>query len=160
MKSTCNYAHALKLRVHDLKWLNSIKGKRPNQSVAMKKKWSDPESASKYLKVIGTNHQPEYLDRRGRLWRFKSTWELIFAKWLDAQEKSWLYEPCVLLLSDGSCYFPDFWIEEQRAYVEIKALHRSDRKVLLAQKDGHQVIFLRGREALDAFMQTSKTLRT
>lgn len=111
------------------------------------------------LSVIGTNHQPEYLDKDGRLWRFKSTWELRFAKWLDVGTEeitfTWVYEPCALLLSDGRRYFPDFWVKEWDAFVEIKAGHRSVEKCELAMADGHRVVVLRG-NAVKKFLGSSK----
>lgn len=116
----------------------------------MRQRWRDPAAAQKYLDVIGTNHAPEYLDRTGRLWRFKSTWEDQFARALDAAELTWSYEPARLLLSDGRTYVPDFWVAEWSSYVEIKAGHRSLEKAERAVADGHAVRMVQGRAALDA----------
>ena len=87
----------------------------------------------------------EYLDRRGRLWNFRSSYELRYARMLDAEALTWSYEPDRLLLSDGRTYVPDFWVSEWTAYVEVKgwAAWRMD-KVDLARRDGH-LIFLVGR---------------
>lgn len=128
--------------------------KCPKQSEAMKAKWADPEVARMYLGVIGTNHQPEYLDRRGRLWRFKSTWELRFARWLDERELSWRYEPDVLLLSDGRRYVPDFWVDEWATYLEMKGRHDSG-KAQVAAADGHPVLLLKGR-AVEGFYRWAR----
>lgn len=124
---------------------------RPAQSAAMLRRWRDPVEAQKYLDVIGTNHAPEYLDRTGRLWRFKSTWEHAFARALDAAELTWLYEPERWLLSTGRTYIPDFWIAELETYVELKAAHRSTDKADQAIADGHPVRVLQGLAAIRAF---------
>lgn len=118
----------------------------------MRRIWADPEVARMYLKVIGTNHKPEYICARGRLHLFKSTWELEFAKWLDEQELDWIYEPCELLLSTGRSYFPDFWVRQWACYVEIKAEHRSAEKTFQAIQDGHLIMLVQGYKVMKEFM--------
>lgn len=130
---------------------------RPDHSEWMKAAWKDETTARMYLGVIGTNHAPEYVDRRGRLWRFKSTWELAFAQGLDELGVSWLYEPCRLLLLSGRVYVPDFWIEEWQQYVEIKAAHRSAEKAEQAIAEGHRVEILLGRSAARRFLEARHT---
>jgi hypothetical protein len=53
----------------------------------------------------------------------KSTWELIFAKFLDVGGLSWKYEPTVFSYEhpDGSIrrYKADFWVEEWKSYIEV-----------------------------------------
>ncbi len=148
-----------KVHVRHQKWIQTIQriGRsqqaRRKQSLTMKRLWADPRIAKMYLSTIGTNHHPEYLDRRGRLWVFKSTWELKFAEFLDQEKLTWFYEPCVLLLSDGSRYFPDFWVEELKTYVELKASHRDARKAKLAKQDGHQIKLLRGWRSLKTVLK-------
>jgi len=117
----------------------------PGQSRAMRRRWRNPMIRKMYLGVIGNNNRPEWLDRKGRLWRFRSTWELGFAQWLDRQKLAWSYEPCALLLSDGRTYIPDFWVPRWRTYVELKAGHYSAVKAHLAVADGHAVLLLQGR---------------
>lgn len=116
----------------------------PQRRATMRRKWADPEARKMYLSVIGTNHQPEYLSAAGRLYRFRSTWELEFAQWLDANELDWRYECDSLLLSTGETYIPDFWVQEWHTYVEIKGgLPGSDRKCLVALGDGHPILVVR-----------------
>lgn len=125
----------------------------PNQSKKMKALWSDPAMAKQYLAVIGTNHQPEFLDKRDRLWKFKSTWELAFAMWLDARDIHWFYEPCSILLSDGRRYHPDFFVTEWDLFIEIKAGHRDAEKARVAVADGHPVRVLQGKAEIADFMR-------
>jgi hypothetical protein len=125
--------------------------KKPNHTKALLKLWADPVYAKRQLKLIGTHHYPEFLDRKGRHWVFKSTWELEFAQWLDRQKLMWYYEPCALLLSDGRRYFPDFWVPRWKTYVELKGAHFSVTKVQQAITDGHAVLLLHGRAVVKDF---------
>lgn len=115
---------------------------------AVKRTWEErgPElrvMAAERLKKQGRPRY-EYLDRKGRLWRFRSgeKWELGAAKWFDSRELNWRYEPDVLLLSDGRAYLPDFWVDEWNCYVEIKGFARRIDKVDLANTDGHVVLLI------------------
>lgn len=59
-----------------------------------------------------------------RKW-FRSMWELVFAKdFLEKRGFKWQYEPKTFKLSDGSTYTPDFYIEDDDAWVEIKGYDR------------------------------------
>jgi hypothetical protein len=60
------------------------------------------------------------IEHRGT--RFRSSWEVSFAKILDAQGIKWVYEPCNFkYIFEGSHrrYTPDFWIPDWNSYVEI-----------------------------------------
>lgn len=50
---------------------------------------------------------------------FRSTWEVRFAKALDALGKKWTYEPKRFPLG-GCSYTPDFYLEEDDAFFEVK----------------------------------------
>ena len=98
------------------------------------------ESAARSIQKWRGRH--DHLDRSGRLWRFKSTWELAYAKHLDALGLAWAYEPARLLLSTGRTYVPDFWVAEWATYVEVKSWSGSGggiAKVEQAVQDGHPV---------------------
>lgn len=86
----------------------------------------------------------EYLDPKGRLWKFRSSYERAFAAGMDEMGLTWQYEPHRLLLSDGRTYLPDFWVEEWRTYVEVKGWRGWGRidKVVQAKADGHPVALL------------------
>lgn len=81
----------------------------------------------------------EYLDRKGRLWAFRSSWEYRVAVRLDELFLSWEYEPHRLLLSSGHIYIPDFWVVEWQTYLEIKGWQRGVNKVAIAITDGYPV---------------------
>ena len=92
----------------------------------------------------------EFLDRKGRLWALRSSWERDYAAWLDEQRLTWRYEPDRLLLSDGTVYVPDFYVEEWESYVEIKGSRWPIEKVELARSMGHAIKLIHGRGALRA----------
>lgn len=59
-----------------------------------------------------------------RRW-FRSMWELVFAKdFLSERGFTWQYEPTTFNLSDGSTYTPDFYIEDDDLWVEVKGYER------------------------------------
>ncbi len=109
-----------------------------------------PESAKRKLSIAGAEtikrwrKRIEHLDRLGRLWKFRSTWELRFAQKLDVAELTWSFEPHRLLLSTGRVYVPDFWVEEWATYVEIKGFDGwgSKGKWQQAQTDGHPILLI------------------
>lgn len=84
--------------------------------------WSGPKA--NYIRYAGKN---------GRLSRFRSTWEVVFARYLDSQGLEWAYESHTWLLSDGTAYTPDFWVPSLNIYFEVKGWmrERSARKLKL-----------------------------
>jgi hypothetical protein len=127
---------------------------RARRSEAAKKMWRDPnhDSIAHAAKIVknGQAGKYEYLDRTGALWIFKSGegWELSFARWLDMQELTWLYESRTFLLSSGERYTPDFWVQEWDTFIEIKGgAPGSDRKCLIAVEDGLPILIVRSPKA-------------
>lgn len=61
--------------------------------------------------------------QHGPYW-FRSTWELAYAKWCEAQNLDYTYEPKTFRLSPGvgksNTYTPDFYHPKSNLYVEIK----------------------------------------
>jgi len=58
---------------------------------------------------------------------FRSSYELIYAKYLDKQGIKWEYEPKTFDL--GNCtYTPDFYLSESDTYIEVKGWWRDDAK--------------------------------
>lgn len=96
----------------------------------------------------------KFLDRRGRLWAFKSGLEHKVAVLLDGHELAWAYEPHTLLLSDGRRYTPDFWIDEWATYIEVKGQRKGLDRVVQARLDGHHVVTLYGPRAVKLFSET------
>jgi len=86
---------------------------------------------------------------------FKSgdKWERGFARWLDEQHVSWSYEPCVLLLSNGRRYVPDFWVEEWKMFIELKGTHLDVGKAELARADGYNLVLLYGLDQITDFQE-------
>ena len=57
---------------------------------------------------------------------FKSSWELAYAKHLDANDIDWIYEP-IFKLSNGTSILPDFQLSEG-VIIEVKGYWRDDSK--------------------------------
>ena len=56
---------------------------------------------------------------KGKIKKFRSTWEANFAKWCDLYGIKWEYEPKIFDLGYTS-YTPDFYLPEFDKFVEIK----------------------------------------
>lgn len=55
-------------------------------------------------------------------YRFRSRLEARWAVFFDAANIQYEYEPQGFKLSDGTCYLPDFFLPDFKAYVEIKPM--------------------------------------
>ena len=56
-----------------------------------------------------------------------SSWEVVYATYLDKQNIKWLYESKTFNL--GKCtYTPDFYLPESDTYIEVKGYWRDDAK--------------------------------
>lgn len=64
-------------------------------------------------------------------YRFRSRLEARWAVFFDALKIKYEYEPEGFKLSDGTCYLPDFWLPESRAFFEVKGV--------LSEKDAHKI---------------------
>lgn len=81
-----------------------------------------------------------YVDRKNRLYKMRSTWEVAWAKHWDSQGLNWDYEPYRILLSTGRVYLPDFLLEGE--LVEVKGPRYSRESVNQAIADGYKVLVL------------------
>jgi len=89
-----------------------------------------PENMPYLSKMTKTGVQGYYLNRKGKYIWLRSTWEYIYAKWLDNKKILWEYESKTYKLSNGETYRPDFKIiEENNNYylVEIKGSRFENR---------------------------------
>jgi predicted nuclease of restriction endonuclease-like RecB superfamily len=59
---------------------------------------------------------------------FRSSWEVLFAKFLDRNNISWQYEFKSFDLIN-TVYRPDFYLPETNEYIEIKGYWRDDAKL-------------------------------
>jgi hypothetical protein len=53
-----------------------------------------------------------FVDKNNRSFNFRSSWEKIFAEWLDKNNVFWEYELLSYPLSNGTTYRPDFFTED------------------------------------------------
>lgn len=99
----------------------------------------------------------EHLDASGRLWRFRSSWEVAFARYLDERGVRWFFEPTRILLSDGRIYIPDFWVEDWQCFCEVKGWRgrRNSDKPDVARADGHRIITVKDITRSDAELRAA-----
>ena len=50
----------------------------------------------------------------------RSSWEVLYAQWLDQKKISWVYEPFAFRVSSNTFYFPDFYLSKEKIWIEIK----------------------------------------
>lgn len=130
--------------------------------------WADPAFRERMREVSSQNAlavrrsrkrtRYQYLDRRGRLHKMLSSWEIAYAQYLDLAELTWDYEP-VLRLSTGRRYLPDFWVREWKTYVELKGPMSSAEKVDQAIADGYKVRLIRKPEDFGATKEVLAKIR-
>lgn len=82
-------------------------------------------------------HKFPYVFPNGSIRKMRSSWEVLYAKYLDSLNIKWLYEPKQFQLSSGKRYWPDFYLPELNEYHEIKGYMRygDKEKMLLFQKE-------------------------
>lgn len=56
--------------------------------------------------------------------QMRSLLETRWAKFLDYCNIKWSYEPEGYVFKDGTAYLPDFYLPEQKAYLEVKGIMR------------------------------------
>jgi hypothetical protein len=105
-------------------------------SKANKISWADPENRKKRVFAIQESMMKRsiaFCKNRGVItnykgFRLKSSWELAFAKRLDHLGVKWDYEVRRFRLQDRRVYAPDFFLIEQKEFIEIKGFWFGDAK--------------------------------
>lgn len=92
--------------------------------------WRDWTNSEKFRhKKMGRGIQGYYVNIHGEKVWLRSTWEYIYAKWLDMQELHWTTETTQYILSDGTGYRPDFNIIDDTGrllrIVEVKGFFKN-----------------------------------
>jgi hypothetical protein len=89
----------------------------------------------------------KFIDRKGRLFKFRSKWEEKLAIYFDKNNIDWEYEKTTYKLSDNSTYTPDFFIEEMIYEVKGYPYKRSIEKFECFKKEySHLKITLANRQ--------------
>ena len=83
-----------------------------------------------------------FIDINGRTFKFRSSWEAIFAKYLDSHNIHWNYEVKAFVLSDGGTYTPDFFTDDCIYEVKGHFYKRSKEKFECFKKDYNLKIVL------------------
>jgi len=94
---------------------NHKKGdKRNNTSISLKKAYSSGKTKPTCRKYRNGGYRDDL-----KIY-VRSNWEANFARILTFQGKTWVYEPMVFTLLNGSTYRPDFYLPEENKFVEVK----------------------------------------
>lgn len=107
-------------------------GARCRGRMARKGKKLTDETKAK-LSVAATKQNKNYISNikyisiNGETLFMKSSWEKLYAAWMDTKGIKWQYEP-EFILSNGKVYLPDFLLSDGTV-VEIKGYFRPDAKV-------------------------------
>jgi len=83
------------------------------------------------------------VETQGKTIRVRSRWEAAFIKnFLEVKNLRFQYETKTIVLDDGKTHYtPDFYLEDDDVFVEIKGFHRSNVwKASAARKMGFRVI--------------------
>jgi hypothetical protein len=65
-------------------------------------------------------------EKDGVRMRMRSSWEVVFARWLDENNEPWEYEPQVFMLTKSDRYTPDFYLPNRDLWVEVKGFMSRD----------------------------------
>ena len=105
--------------------LNSTKKFRSERVRGNKNPWYDWTNKGKIKNSKGI--QGYYKKINGEFVWLRSTWEYIYAKWLDKNNIEWEYEGRQYLFKNGESYRPDFTIKTktEKYIVEIKGYFKN-----------------------------------
>ena len=87
---------------------------------------------------VGQCKWHKYAHSNGNEYKVQGTWELAFIKWLDENKmKFTCHKGRIPYILDGNSknYYPDFWVEEFDAYVDVKCKHFYNEKKFKAIKE-------------------------
>lgn len=119
-----------------------------SQKAKSERTWNDWPKKYPHMTVNSNKGIQGYYKRKNgeKVW-LRSTWEFIYAKWLDERNFNWDVESRCFNLSDGTSYRPDFFITNEDGsffIVEVKGyfqnrLYKSD---LLKKEYGINVVVI------------------
>jgi hypothetical protein len=122
-------------------WNPNTPEHRAKLSIGMRERWASGKmkilTRSSSLRKYGVDHHTQRIEYIESLKRFsfakhgirddlgiyfRSSWEANFARYLNYLGKKWSYEPQSFRLNSGKRYVPDFWVEDDNAFYEVKGL--------------------------------------
>lgn len=87
--------------------------------IVLKRKWK----SGYFDEILKNRKQTSYLWSKGAYYKgiwMRSTWELAYAKYLDALKIRWQHEPKMFVLRNGQRYIPDFYLPDKNEWHEVK----------------------------------------
>lgn len=118
--------------------VNNEKWKKSISSLANRKKISKAMMGHKCF------HKPRIKYKKHF---FRSSWEVITAKYLDSRKIKWLYEPKRFYYKNFS-YLPDFYLPQDDIRIEVKGWMTSHdyKKIIEFKKDNHRLLLIQQNE--------------
>lgn len=115
----------IKTRVGQSVCLDTTKKFRRERVIGKDNPWYDWPGVGKIKNSRGIQGYYRRKDSE-KIW-LRSTWEYIYAKWLDLNNINWTYEGKQFTLSNGESYRPDFTISENgnSHIVELKGYFKN-----------------------------------
>lgn len=86
----------------------------------------------------------EMVLKDGEKLRVRSRWEAVFIEdFLERKDLDWKYEPKMFKLPDGRMYIPDFYVEDNNCWIEVKGYDdgRGLEKVNLLRDMGEHIVY-------------------
>jgi DNA invertase Pin-like site-specific DNA recombinase len=71
------------------------------------------------IEINGNPKQYRFVDRKGRLFWLRSTWEMMTASWLDQEGRDWDFEKESFEVGPKRRYTPDFWIYSEDGSIDL-----------------------------------------
>lgn len=76
--------------------------------------------------------------------KMRSSWEVVFARWLDDNDEPWEYEPKCFVLEKAVRYTPDFFLPARGLWIEVKGfMSDSAKKKIDTFKSLHPILLVR-----------------
>lgn len=116
------------------------------QSNRLKIRSSNPNDQLVVNKIANGGHRVEYISRDGKTYKMRSHWETYLAHYLDKSEVKWEYESLLIKLSQ-SFYYPDFYLPDYNAILEVKRDNLVDDELVQDKKKscielGYKYLFM------------------
>lgn len=69
--------------------------------------------------IVSSSKSKKYKQYQYKGISFRSSWEVALVKWFDEEKIKWEYEKYTFDVG-SSTYTPDFWLEEEKTFIEVK----------------------------------------
>ena len=104
------------------RWASGEMERKTKETCSRKYKCNHHTQRESYIESIKKMSFAKFGFRVDLSTTFRSSWEANFARYLTYIGKKWKYEPSRFSLKSGLQYVPDFWVEDDERFYEVKGL--------------------------------------